>query len=118
MIQGHHDCHLLEKFLMFRFFKLRFFNSFGSTVDSSVPGFNFMNTSKATSPNLFKYGIIFQIILFPHLDERIPFNFDGLDDLKLLNGNNGWLFLDIILNLHILSLLRLNIDLLLFGLFI
>ena len=85
MIKRHHDDHFLEKFLELGFVELRLFDSFGGSVQTCVPGFDFVDTAKASAANFLENGVILKIIDFFHFDKLIPLDLDFLDILYVFH---------------------------------
>jgi hypothetical protein len=73
VIESDHDGHLSKQLFMIRTRKSRFFYLFSRSKDSCVSGLNLTNCAKTAFSDLIDDDIIFQIVLFLHFDEGIPF---------------------------------------------
>jgi hypothetical protein len=49
VVQGHHDGHLFEQFLVIVFFQLRLLDTFGRPVEASVAGFDFVDAAETAA---------------------------------------------------------------------
>jgi hypothetical protein len=86
MIKRHQDDHFFEKFLELGFVKSRLFDSFGGSVQTCVPGFDFVDTTETSAANFLENGVILKIIDSFHFDKLIPIDFDFLDILYVLHS--------------------------------
>jgi hypothetical protein len=86
MIKRHHDDHFFEKFLELGFVELRLFDSFGGSVQTCVPGLDFVDTAEASAADFLENGVILKIIDFFHFDKIIPLDLDFLNILYVFHS--------------------------------
>ena len=75
MIEGLHDGHLYEQFLVFLLAQRRFLDLFGRAIETSVFGTHFVDLTEPAATDLLDDDIVIQVVALLHLDKTIPFNF-------------------------------------------
>jgi hypothetical protein len=78
MIEGIHDGHLYEQFLVLLLAQRRFLDLFGRAVETSVFGAHFVDLTKPAATDLLDDDIVVEVVALLHLDKTIPFNFNLL----------------------------------------
>ena len=102
MVKRLHDSHLSKKFLLLVLIQRSFFYFFGCSENSIILGSNLINSSEASSSDLFQNDVVIKVVSFFHFDKIIPFNSDLLSVFfNLLGGFLHDLHLSVLVSIYL-----------------
>lgn len=75
MVEGLHDSHLHQQFLVFLLAQRGFLDLFGRAIQTSIFGKHFVNLTEPAAADLLDDDIVVEVVALLHLDKTIPFDF-------------------------------------------